>query len=524
MNYQETIAYLFESAPMFQQIGGEAYKPGLATTEKLDEHFGHPHRQFKTIHVGGTNGKGSCAHSIAAVLQVAGYKVGLYTSPHLLDFRERIRVGGEMVPEQYVVDFVERNRAFFEPLRPSFFELTTAMAFRYFADQQIDVAVVEVGMGGRLDCTNIISPDLCVITNIGMDHTQYLGHTLEKIAREKAGIIKRGTPVVIGRAEGEVRRVFEEKAKEMEAPIVFAERFKRAVIYGEFWIESLPSIKEKLRKEVEEDQVLTQDKYDFVDYNRNNEHVIDLRDLSWIEELFPYLDLSVDDIEAVCEKLMKTNDTVWLGIDYVATQLFFFELQGYYQAENILTILTAIRELRSLGYGISRRDVLIGLANVTELTGFMGRYQILATRPLLVCDTGHNVDGMRWHKALFDQYTEDSNTELHIVLGVVDDKDVRGMLELLPKNKFGKRNRNVHYYFTQANVKRAMPAERLRLLADSSRLKGTAYPTVIEAVQAALKDCPPDEDNMIFVGGSTFVVADLLANRDALDLHQRTLG
>lgn len=222
MDYQNTLKYLYESVPMFQQIGSKAYKPGLETTHKLDEHFGHPHRQFKTIHIAGTNGKGSCSHTIAAVLQCAGYRVGLFTSPHLIDFRERIRINGEMIPEEYVVNFVEEHRAFFEPLHPSFFELTTAMAFRYFADQKVDVAVIEVGMGGRLDCTNIIHPDLCVITNIGLDHTQYLGDTLTKIAKEKAGIIKEGVPVVIGRAQGAVKRVFTMKAKEKNAPIEFA--------------------------------------------------------------------------------------------------------------------------------------------------------------------------------------------------------------------------------------------------------------------------------------------------------------
>lgn len=222
MDYQNTLKYLYESAPMFQQIGGKAYKPGLETTHKLDEHFGHPHQQFKTIHIAGTNGKGSCSHTIAAVLQCAGYRVGLFTSPHLIDFRERIRINGEMIPEEYVVNFVEEHRSFFEPLHPSFFELTTAMAFRYFADQKVDVAVIEVGMGGRLDCTNIIHPDLCVITNIGLDHTQYLGDTLTKIAKEKAGIIKEGVPVVIGRAQGAVKRVFTMKAKEKNAPIEYA--------------------------------------------------------------------------------------------------------------------------------------------------------------------------------------------------------------------------------------------------------------------------------------------------------------
>ena len=218
MDYQNTLKYLYESVPMFQQVGKEAYKPGLETTQKLDEYFGHPHRQFKTIHIAGTNGKGSCSHTIAAVLQSAGYRVGLFTSPHLVDFRERIRVNGEMVPEEYVVDFVEKHRPFFEPLQPSFFELTTAMAFRYFADRKVDVAVIEVGMGGRLDCTNIIRPDLCVITNIGLDHTQYLGGTLEKIAEEKAGIIKKGVPVFFDGSDERSSRVIEETAENVEAP------------------------------------------------------------------------------------------------------------------------------------------------------------------------------------------------------------------------------------------------------------------------------------------------------------------
>ena len=218
MDYQNTLKYLYESAPMFQQIGSKAYKPGLETTHRLDEHFGHPHQQFKTIHIAGTNGKGSCSHTIAAVLQSAGYRVGLFTSPHLVDFRERIRINGEMMPEEYVVNFVEEHRSFFEPLHPSFFELTTAMAFRYFADQKVDVAVIEVGMGGRLDCTNIIRPDLCVITNIGLDHTQYLGGTLEKIAEEKAGIIKKGVPVFFDGSDERSSRVIEETAENVEAP------------------------------------------------------------------------------------------------------------------------------------------------------------------------------------------------------------------------------------------------------------------------------------------------------------------
>ena len=223
MDYQNTLLYLYNSVPMFQQVGSSAYKEGLENTLALDEHFGHPHRNFHSIHVGGTNGKGSCSHTLAAILQEAGYRVGLYTSPHLVDFRERIRINGQPIPEEYVVRFVEKERDFFEPLHPSFFELTTAMAFRYFADEHVDVAVIEVGLGGRLDCTNIVHPDLCIITNISFDHTQFLGNTLEKIAGEKAGIIKSGIPVVIGETTPETKPVFAKKAREVGAPILFAE-------------------------------------------------------------------------------------------------------------------------------------------------------------------------------------------------------------------------------------------------------------------------------------------------------------
>ena len=223
MNYQNTLTYLYNSVPMFQHVGGAAYKEGLENTQVLDRHFGHPHRSFRTIHVAGTNGKGSCSHTLAAILQEAGYRVGLYTSPHLVDFRERIRINGQPIPEKYVVDFVEKERDFFEPLHPSFFELTTAMAFRYFADEKVDVAVIEVGLGGRLDCTNIIHPDLCIITNISFDHVQFLGDTLAKIAGEKAGIIKAGIPVVIGETTPETKPVFLQKAAEEKAPIIFAE-------------------------------------------------------------------------------------------------------------------------------------------------------------------------------------------------------------------------------------------------------------------------------------------------------------
>ncbi len=417
MNYQDTLEYLYNSAPMFQQVGGAAYKEGLENTLTLDAHFGHPHRRYRTIHVAGTNGKGSCSHTLAAVLQEAGYKVGLYTSPHLVDFRERIRVNGEPVSEEYVIRFVEEERGFFEPLHPSFFELTTAMAFRYFADERVDVAVIEVGLGGRLDCTNIIRPDLCVITNISFDHVQFLGDTLAKIAGEKAGIIKRGVPVVIGEATEETRPVFEAKAKETDAPIYFAEDCDR--------------------------------------------------------EDYP-------DIE--------------------------FELKGLYQKKNKQTLLTALPLLKEAGYHIDEQAVRSGFAHVTSLTGLMGRWQKLQNSPTLVCDTGHNVGGIRY---IVEQLKEEKYRRLHIVMGMVNDKDVRGVLGLMPKEAV--------YYFTQASVKRAMPAGRLKGLGLEAGLRGECYADVPAAVRAAQKESLPED--FIFVGGSSFIVADLLANRDALNLH-----
>lgn len=417
MNYQDTLEYLYNSAPMFQQVGGAAYKEGLENTLTLDAHFGHPHRRYRTIHVAGTNGKGSCSHTLAAVLQEAGYKVGLYTSPHLVDFRERIRVNGEPVSEEYVIRFVEEERGFFEPLHPSFFELTTAMAFRYFADERVNVAVIEVGLGGRLDCTNIIRPDLCVITNISFDHVQFLGDTLAKIAGEKAGIIKRGVPVVIGEATEETRPVFEAKAKETDAPIYFAEDCDR--------------------------------------------------------EDYP-------DIE--------------------------FELKGLYQKKNKQTLLTALPLLKEAGYHIDEQAVRSGFAHVTSLTGLMGRWQKLQNSPTLVCDTGHNVGGIRY---IVEQLKEEKYRRLHIVMGMVNDKDVRGVLGLMPKEAV--------YYFTQASVKRAMPAGRLKELGLEAGLRGECYADVPAAVRAAQKESLPED--FIFVGGSSFIVADLLANRDALNLH-----
>ena len=410
MNYQETTEYLFNSTPVFEKIGAKAYKPGLQTTHALDEHFGHPHHQYKTIHIAGTNGKGSCSHTIAAILQSQGYKVGLYTSPHLVDFRERIRVNGECLPEQYVIDFVEENRAFFEPLHPSFFELTTAMAFKYFAEQKVDYAVIEVGLGGRLDCTNIITPVLSVITNISFDHTQFLGNTLAEIAGEKAGIIKPDVPVVIGEYIEETRPVFEKVAEERHSPILFAQ---------------------------DEDTAIEVD----------------------------------------------------------------MELKGSYQERNRKTILAALNVLRQT-MTISDEAIRNGFGHVCELTGLRGRWEKLGEAPLVICDTGHNLAGWKY---LATQINDVDAQVKHIVFGMVDDKDVEHVLQLLRD----KLKNGVKFYWTQPSTKRAIPVEKLRDTALKYNLYGEMYHSVKEAYMTAKANAK--NDDFIFVGGSSYVVADLLS-------------
>lgn len=407
MTYSEATEYLFTSAPLFQNIGAGAYKEGLGNTEALDTHFGHPHRKYMTIHVAGTNGKGSVSHTLAAILQSAGYRVGLYTSPHLVDFRERIRVNGEMISKERVVKFIEEERSFFEPLHPSFFELATALAFKYFEEAAVDIAVIETGLGGRLDCTNIVSPILSIITNISFDHIQFLGNTLPAIAKEKAGIIKPGTPVVIGETgeNRDVKTVFFEKSLEMQSPIYFADEL-------------------------------------------NHPH-------------------------------RKT------------------QLKGYCQEKNTQTILTALDILKEK-LNISQESIDKGFLNVCELTGLMGRWQILNISPLTICDTGHNVGGWEY----LARQLESTPGTLHIVIGMVGDKDVNKVVSMLPKR--GK------YYFTQASVARAMPVEQFTEIARKNGLEGVSFSNVNEAYNAAMKDASTNDT--IFIGGSTFIVADLLEN------------
>lgn len=417
MTYSETLEYLYTSTPVFERVGASAYKEGLENTIALDNHFGNPHRLFKTIHVAGTNGKGSTSHTLAAILQSAGYRVGLYTSPHLVDFSERIRVNGEPINQQYVIDFVEENKEFFEPLYPSFFELVTAMAFRYFAEKHVDIAVVEVGLGGRLDCTNIISPVLSVITNISFDHTGFLGDTLEKIAGEKAGIIKQNTPVVIGEYLPETLPVFQKKAEDMNAPLILAQDR-----VGQY---SLPE----------------------------------------------------------------------------------FQLKGACQERNLQTILTAANELVRLGVLSDDEAIVKGCANVCSLTGLRGRWETLSESPLTICDTGHNLAGWEYlaphiSKVFEQKKGENAEAQLRIVFGMVDDKDINSVLQLMPKEAC--------YYFCQASTHRAIPVEKVAALASEHSLKGESFPSVAEAYERCKADAAPDD--FIFIGGSSYVVADLLCD------------
>lgn len=427
MTYDETIQYLYDSVPMFQQVGSAAYKEGLYNTLLLDERFGHPHKSYKTIHIAGTNGKGSCSHLTAAILQAAGYKTGLYTSPHLVDFRERIRVNGQPISRDYVVEFVARERSFFEPLRPSFFELTTAMAFKFFADCGVDVAVIEVGLGGRLDCTNIITPLLSVITNISLDHTQFLGNTRAAIAKEKAGIIKRNIPVVIGEADDETRPVFAGKAKEMHAPIVFAE----------------------------------------------------------------------DEMQVNSYRPAENE-----GIDYDTKDigLLHGELGGLYQVKNTNTVLCAVNQLLLCDVlNISADDVRKGFASVVESTGLLGRWQQLRSTPTVICDTGHNTGGWKY---LNEQLKRQHCRQLRVVFGMVDDKDIDTVAHMLPTDAV--------YYFTQASTRRALGEHRIMAAAASANLKGQWFTDVPTAYAKAINDS--SSDDLIFVGGSSYIVADLLAH------------
>lgn len=406
MTYTEAIDYLYAHAPMFQAHGRRAYKSGLDTTLALDAHFGHPHRSYRTIHIAGTNGKGSTSHLLASVLQCAGYKVGLYTSPHLRDFCERIRVDGAAIPHERVAAFVDDYRSLIDTLQPSFFEITTALAFLYFAEQQVDVAVIEVGLGGRLDCTNIITPALSVITNISLDHTDILGDTIAKIAVEKAGIIKPNVPVVVGETQAETAPIFVAQAANAHAPIIFADQLPRT---------ALPPC----------------------------------------------------------------------------------ALHGNYQAKNLKTVLAAIEQLQQCGFDIAPQAIADGLLQVVERTHLQGRWQTLSENPTIICDTGHNAGGIRY---VVEQLRQQKYEHLHIVFGMVKDKNIDAVLQMLP--------REATYYFTQAHIPRALDATLLQQQALSYGLCGSAYSDTRSALDAARRTATPDD--LIFVGGSNYVIAEII--------------
>lgn len=424
MNYEETLAWLFAQLPMYQREGQAAYKANLDNTLELDARFRHPHRQFKTIHVAGTNGKGSVSHMLASILQEAGFKTGLYTSPHLKDFRERIKINGEMISETYVTGFIGQNRDLFASVRPSFFEMTVAMAFRYFADSQTDIAVIEVGLGGRLDSTNIITPLASVITNISFDHMALLGDTLPQIAAEKAGIIKPGIPVVAGSRDREYDFVFEQKAKACNAPLTFAS-----------------------------------DEWDVL---RNEDGTYDLH---------------------------RRNG--------VAFHKLASELKGLYQRKNIPTVLETILSLRKSGLEITDTNIRDGISKAISNTGLYGRWQQLAESPFTICDTGHNIDGLT---EIVAQLKTCKYDKLHIVIGMVSDKDVTSVLNILP--------RNACYYFCKASIPRAMDESLLAEKAAQAGLHGFTYSTVAEAYKAAQQNA--QKNDMIYIGGSTFVVAEVI--------------
>ncbi|NOX47651.1 MAG: bifunctional folylpolyglutamate synthase/dihydrofolate synthase [Chlorobi bacterium] len=427
MTYKQAMDYLFSQLPMFQRVGAAAYKADLNNTISLCKILDNPEQKFPSIHIAGTNGKGSVSHMIASVLQTAGFKTGLYTSPHLKDFRERIRINGKKIPKEYVVDFVKKNKSGLTRISPSFFEYTFGMAVSWFAEENIDIAIMETGMGGRLDSTNVVKSVLSVITNIGLDHTEFLGDTLEKIAIEKAGIIKPGIPVVIGETQSETKAVFSNKAKELNSNLFFAD------------------------KEFELRNKRTMDKsYSFDIFKKNK---------IWFED-------------ASCD------------------------LTGVYQLKNIVTATNAL-EVFSENNPISKENIRKGLSNVVQNTSLLGRWQILQNKPLSICDTGHNANGI---SMIVSQLTKTHYNKLHFVIGMVNDKNIESVLSLLPKD--------ATYYFCKANVPRALNAKELQKTAGNFGLKGEFWPTVREAYSAALSNA--NTDDLVFTGGSTFVVAEVI--------------
>jgi len=426
VNYPETIDYLYHKLPLFSRVGGAAFKKDLTNTRILCDFLGNPQKQFKSIHVGGTNGKGSVSHMLAAAFQTCGYTTGLYTSPHLYDFRERIRVNGQMADEEFVISFVDRIRSLIEEIEPSFFEITVAMAFDYFAQKKVDMAIVEVGLGGRLDSTNIITPELSVITNIGWDHMNMLGNTLEEIAGEKAGIIKEKVPVVIGERKKETDLVFTNEAGKKHSQIVFA----------------------------------------------------------------------ADQYNIISQEWEGKKTTIHLNKKGSGEYTFELDLPGVYQQKNLITVLTVLDLLKEQGISLPDKNIYNGLKKVKQLTGLLGRWEMIRQDPLVVLEVAHNKDGI---EQMLKHLENLDYNKLHLVIGMVKDKDAAPVLELLPGD--------AHYYFTQAHIPRALPGTELQIKAASFSLKGNVYPGVNEALQDALTKA--SSDDIVIVCGSIFLVSEV---------------
>ena len=402
MTYQQTLDYLFSRLPMYQRDGVVAYKADIGNIVAASKTLKDPHKKFKSIHIAGTNGKGSVSHMLASIFQEAGYKVGLYTSPHLKDFRERIKLSGKMIAKSEVIQFVSKNKTAFEKIDLSFFEFTVALAFHYFAYQKVDIAIIETGLGGRLDSTNIINPELSIITNIGLDHTNLLGDTIQKIAKEKAGIIKSNTPIIIGRNQEEIKPIFQNIANEKKAPL-----------------------------------------------------------------------------------------------KYATAHNFTADVKGNYQKENINTVVTAISEIQKQGWKITDENIKDGLLNTIKNTGLLGRWQILGQNPLVICDTGHNEDGI---KVVFNQLKQTPHKSLHVVFGATNDKDLDTILNLLPKD--------AKYYFCKPNILRGLDENILKEIANKKEIKGDSYSSVKTALARAKKQAQLED--LIFIGGSTFMAAEVV--------------
>ncbi len=438
MTYQETLEYLFAKLPMFSRIGAAAYKEDLTNTILLCDALRNPQSKLNCIHIAGTNGKGSTSHMLAAILQSAGYKTGLYTSPHLKDFRERIKINGKVCEEQFVIDFTKKIQPLIESIKPSFFEITVAMAFEYFAEQKVDIAVIETGLGGRLDSTNIITPLLSIITNIGFDHMAILGNTLPKIAYEKAGIIKQKVPVVIGESFAETKNVFIEKSKLEQSSIYFAQENKKVTT---------------------------------INYTHHQLQVT-------IEDIFSN----------------KSDD-------------FILDLTGIYQTKNLCTVLESVHQLQNQGFEISNEQLKFALKNTKKLTGLHGRWELLQNNPTLIADVGHNEDGIR---QMLQQLQITQYNQLHIIIGMVKDKEINQVLSLLPKN--------ATYYFTKAQIPRAIDEVTLQDLAKQQHLRGNTYSSVNEAINIALQNASVSD--LIIVCGSVFLVGEI----DMLLVNESTIS